>query len=101
MTTNNPAVPLVPIRPALLRLSSNFNNLPAPPVTAAPVGDNGVVEPQDGLLEFADGSAFQGISFGAEGKSVTGECVFQTGKLGANYDGVVHIWLNFRYGRVH
>jgi hypothetical protein len=33
----------------------------------------------DAMLEFFDGSAFQGISFGAEGKSVAGECVFQTG----------------------
>lgn len=58
-----------------------FGNLPAPPVTTAPVGDDGVVEPQDGLLELIDGSAFRGISFGAEGKSVAGECVFQTGEL--------------------
>lgn len=79
MTTNNPAVPLLAIRPTLSRLPSNFANIPAPPVTAAPLGDDGAVEPQDGLLELADGSAFRGISFGAEGKSVAGECVFQTG----------------------
>jgi carbamoyl-phosphate synthase/aspartate carbamoyltransferase len=96
MTTNNPAVPLVPIRPAFSRLSSNFVNLPAPPVTAAPVGDDGIVEPQDGLLELIDGSAFQGISFGAEGKSVTGECVFQTGKLRASYDDAAHTLLEFQ-----
>jgi carbamoyl-phosphate synthase/aspartate carbamoyltransferase len=33
----------------------------------------------DGVLELADGSAYRGISFGAEGKSISGECVFQTG----------------------
>lgn len=30
------------------------------------------------LLELADGSAYEGYSFGAD-KSITGECVFQTG----------------------
>jgi hypothetical protein len=33
----------------------------------------------DAVLELSDGSAYRGISFGAEGKSVAGECVFQTG----------------------
>ncbi|KAF6756698.1 aspartate carbamoyltransferase [Ephemerocybe angulata] len=36
----------------------------------------------EAVLEFVDGSAFRGISFGAEGKSVSGECVFQTGMVG-------------------
>ena len=27
-----------------------------------------------------DGTSFQGISFGSETKSISGECVFQTGK---------------------
>ena len=31
------------------------------------------------VLELSDGSAFQGISFGANDKSISGECVFQTG----------------------
>ena len=33
------------------------------------------------VLELADGNAFQGFSFGAKGKSISGECVFQTGEL--------------------
>ncbi|GAA5980116.1 hypothetical protein JCM10908_001541 [Rhodotorula pacifica] len=33
------------------------------------------------LLELADGSAYEGYSFGAD-KSITGECVFQTGMVG-------------------
>ena len=33
----------------------------------------------DAVLELSDGSAYRGISFGAESKSVAGECVFQTG----------------------
>jgi hypothetical protein len=32
------------------------------------------------VLELVDGTAFQGFSFGAKGKSISGECVFQTGK---------------------
>jgi len=32
-------------------------------------------------LELKDGSAYQGYSFGAEGKSVAGELVFQTGMV--------------------
>lgn len=30
-------------------------------------------------LVLQDGTTFQGVSFGAEGKSISGECVFQTG----------------------
>ena len=33
-------------------------------------------------MELADKTELQGISFGAEGKSVSGECVFQTGMVG-------------------
>lgn len=32
------------------------------------------------VFELADGAIYEGYSFGAEGKSVSGECVFQTGK---------------------
>lgn len=32
------------------------------------------------VLELADGTAYQGFSFGAQGKSISGECVFQTGQ---------------------
>lgn len=35
--------------------------------------------PDHAILELLDGSVFQGFSFGAPGKSVAGECVFQTG----------------------
>ena len=68
-----------PVRPALSRMTSCLLNLPAPPVTFAPLRENGS-EMDDGILELIDGSAYRGISFGAEGKSVAGECVFQTGK---------------------
>ena len=39
----------------------------------------------DCALHLADGSIFRGISFGAEGKSVAGECVFQTGQHLSQY----------------
>jgi carbamoyl-phosphate synthase/aspartate carbamoyltransferase len=34
----------------------------------------------DAVLELYDGTLYPGISFGAPGKSIAGECVFQTGK---------------------
>ncbi|KAJ7475150.1 hypothetical protein B0H11DRAFT_1327067 [Mycena galericulata] len=70
---SNPALPL-PFRPLLSRLNSI--NDPASVVPASP----GVT--QDAILELSDGSALRGISFGAQGKSVAGECVFQTGMVG-------------------
>ncbi|EMD35866.1 carbamoyl-phosphate synthase [Gelatoporia subvermispora B] len=57
-----------------------YNGMPAPPVTAATELDGQVSK--EAVLELADGTAFRGISFGAEGKSVAGECVFQTGMVG-------------------
>ena len=44
------------------------------------------IQSPDRILQLADGSVFSGISFGAEGKSVAGECVFQTGKQPCRYD---------------
>ncbi len=41
--------------------------------------DESMAEP-DMVLELADGLALAGNSFGAEGKSIAGECVFQTGE---------------------
>ncbi|KAJ3516598.1 hypothetical protein NLJ89_g1020 [Agrocybe chaxingu] len=77
-----PSLPIAaPVRPGLSRMVSIFPNLPASPVTAPPLREDGS-EAVDGVLELIDGSAFRGISFGAEGKSVAGECVFQTGMVG-------------------
>jgi len=65
--------------------------LPSPPVCAphvdklerlfpGPDGKDQVGEIESRtLLELADGSAFEGYTFGAD-KSITGEVVFQTGK---------------------
>lgn len=66
------------LRPAFIRTASDFATVPAPPVTASSINEDGL-EVVDGVLELADGSAYCGISFGAEKKSVAGECVFQTG----------------------
>lgn len=43
------------------------------------VAADGTEEDGDMVLELSDGTAFEGIGFGAN-KSVGGECVFQTGK---------------------
>ncbi len=57
--------------------------LPAPalPASAPPLGES---HEANMVLELADGSAHSGISFGAEGKSISGECVFQTGESRTN-----------------
>ena len=52
---------------------------PAPPATSAPIGHEAS---STMVLELADKTEYRGISFGAEGKSISGECVFQTGMVG-------------------
>jgi len=47
---------------------------------AALKGVEGSKGPNKMLLELADGSAYEGYSFGAD-KSIAGECVFTTGEL--------------------
>ncbi len=65
-------------RPTLSRNSSLFNGPKAP--VSVQLGRDEASFPLEAVLELADGSAFRGISFGADGKSVAGECVFQTGE---------------------
>jgi hypothetical protein len=68
-------------RPALSRSTTGIpNGVPTPPVTAHPMRGHGATL-TDAVLELADGTAFRGFSFGAEGKSIAGECVFQTGEF--------------------
>ncbi|GAA5908065.1 bifunctional carbamoylphosphate synthetase/aspartate transcarbamylase [Sporobolomyces salmoneus] len=72
------------------------NNRPVQPITSPPSqeiaqlfqgaeaalkGVDGQNGPNKMLLELADGSAYEGYSFGAE-KSIAGECVFTTGMVG-------------------
>ncbi|KAF7796439.1 hypothetical protein EIP86_007616 [Pleurotus ostreatoroseus] len=66
-------------RPPLSRVASRMPSGPAPPVVPTTSGE---AHTTDAVLELADGTAFRGFSFGAEGKSVAGECVFQTGMVG-------------------
>lgn len=78
MALSNPALNANIVRPALPRSASNYpNGLPSSSIAAASSQDGNTLA--DAVLELADGTAFRGISFGAEGKSVAGECVFQTG----------------------
>jgi len=59
------------------RVLNAVTSVPVSPIVSS-VSDGGT-DWSDGVLELVDGSAYRGISFGAEGKSVSGECVFQTG----------------------
>jgi carbamoyl-phosphate synthase/aspartate carbamoyltransferase len=59
---------------------SSILPFPAPPATTVPFLEAG--KQVDGILELSDGTIVRGISFGAEQKSVAGECVFQTGMVG-------------------
>ncbi|KAG6885102.1 hypothetical protein C0993_005869 [Termitomyces sp. T159_Od127] len=79
MTKSTASAQVAPVRPVFSR-SPSAANLLAPPASAFIAVDG--VERTESVLELADGSAFRGISFGAEGKSVAGECVFQTGMVG-------------------
>ncbi|KAG0317412.1 hypothetical protein BGZ99_006318, partial [Dissophora globulifera] len=60
--------------------ASSVNGLPHPPVTAPPFDQTEASTLATLVLQ--DGSSYQGISFGAESKSIAGECVFQTGMVG-------------------
>ncbi|KIY73951.1 carbamoyl-phosphate synth [Cylindrobasidium torrendii FP15055 ss-10] len=62
-------------RPTLPRTASTVA-VPTPQAMAASKTAD------DAVLELGDGSAFRGVSFGAENKSIAGECVFQTGMVG-------------------
>lgn len=61
---------------------SNQSSRPASPapliIEPASWPARGLEEARVGILSLQDGTHFQGISFGAE-RSISGECVFQTG----------------------
>lgn len=76
MALSNPVTKTNVVRPVLARSNTNHPNGFLPSPIAATSDEN---QTQDAVLELADGTAFRGFSFGAEGKSVAGECVFQTG----------------------
>ncbi|OBZ72818.1 Protein pyrABCN, partial [Grifola frondosa] len=81
MALSNPAHKTNVVRPVLARSASSYpNGFPASPISVPSIQDDD--KTVDAVLELADGTAFRGISFGAEGKSITGECVFQTGMVG-------------------
>jgi hypothetical protein len=74
------------VRPGVIRSQSYApNGIPAPPIAAPRLHANDTQNAPDAVLELLDGTAFCGISFGALGKSVAGECVFQTGARIAPY----------------
>ncbi|THV08007.1 carbamoyl-phosphate synth [Dendrothele bispora CBS 962.96] len=70
------------VRPQLSRVGSFLPNQPTPLATAPPSPTDSAPSAIDAVLELSDGSSYRGISFGAESKSIAGECVFQTGMVG-------------------
>lgn len=88
-------------RPSLARAASSFTKANCgPPPISSPLFKDEKCSPADAILELGDGSTFRGIGFGAEGKSVAGECVFQTGKSTGRSMADVFISLS-RYGGIH
>ncbi|CEH13480.1 carbamoyl-phosphate synthase [Ceraceosorus bombacis] len=64
-------------RPAPMQRMPSRITGPTEPATSAPLG----VTAEEMVLDLADGTSYKGISFGAK-KSISGECVFQTGMVG-------------------
>jgi hypothetical protein len=75
-SSGGPIVPHSPLRRASLTKSplTGHPNLPFPPVHPLLDSNSDLA-----TLVLADGSSYKGYSFGAN-KSISGECVFQTGK---------------------
>lgn len=67
------------LRSALVDQVPSRTPSPSLPATSAPIK---APDAPTMILELADGTEFRGLSFGAEGKSISGECVFQTGMVG-------------------
>lgn len=86
MSLSNPPTTAHAIRPTFNRAASSFtksNGFPHPVLSPLFKDDRDASLPADAILELGDGSTFRGIGFGAEAKSVAGECVFQTGPSGS------------------
>lgn len=72
---NSTLIPAPAANATPLPLSPRSPTAPHRPVSA-------LEDPKDvtmATLVLQDGTSFQGISFGSETKSISGECVFQTG----------------------
>jgi carbamoyl-phosphate synthase/aspartate carbamoyltransferase len=89
MSSNIPSVTSAPINSIL------GAHITAPAANATPISRSprsptaphrpaaALEDPKDvttAAFVLKDGTSFQGISFGSESKSISGECVFQTGK---------------------
>ncbi|KAF7971570.1 hypothetical protein HWV62_20816 [Athelia sp. TMB] len=83
MALSNPSNPTHLARPIITRGASSFRSGGPPPISSPLYGDDREnFSVSDAVLELGDGTTYRGIGFGAEGKSVAGECVFQTGMVG-------------------
>jgi hypothetical protein len=81
MPLQTAAIKTEPTRPVHMSRSASYllTGVPSPPVTTPSLPENGTKDATDAVLELTDGTACRGFSFGAEAKSIAGECVFQTG----------------------
>ena len=89
-----------PSRPAIVR-SASYVGIPTPPVTAPSLQATETKNNLDAVIELSDGTVFGGISFGAEGKSVAGECVFQTGMNHFSRRSFLRVKNSRRYGGLY
>lgn len=78
MALSNPPNPANLARPIITRAVNSFRA--GPPPISSPLYREDRENSTDAVLELGDGTTYRGIEFGAEGKSVAGECVFQTGR---------------------
>ncbi|KAG0169580.1 hypothetical protein DFQ28_003555 [Apophysomyces sp. BC1034] len=89
-------IPIPPVAAAGTAHATSMTHIPAPAANATPLTISprspsaphrpvAAMESKDvttAALVLQDGTSFQGISFGSEAKSISGECVFQTGMVG-------------------
>src|SRR5689334_9222394 len=79
-SNNNTASNLTIVPPCTPYFISQGSDKPAR--DSVPELDTAAAPPATATLVLQNSTYFQGYSFGAEGKSISGECVFQTGTVG-------------------
>lgn len=76
-----PSILIPPVNAADSGAANAHSSSSAAPAFRPVVAVEDYTDVTTGALLLQDGTVFQGVSFGAEGKSISGECVFQTGMV--------------------
>lgn len=76
-----PSILIPPVNAADSGAANAHSSSAAAPAFRPVVAVEDYTDVTTGALLLQDGTVFQGVSFGAEGKSISGECVFQTGTV--------------------